>query len=230
MKNTPVKFISLLLLLIFFVISNHGFAVIPNNVQQNNATEKVSPVEDLMREHGALTRLLLIYEEIIKRLDHNEAAPTKELTQATEIIRNFIQNYHEKLEEKYVFVKFNSDKKLRQLTNTLIKQHQAGRKIIDKILANEIPQNAEEKKQLANTMRSFIKMYRPHKGREDTILFPAFHAITSDKEYNQLGEIFEDEEHHLFGEHGFETILSKIEGIEKSLGIYKLSQFTPKNF
>jgi hypothetical protein len=32
----------------------------------------------------------------------------------------------------------------------------------------------------------------------------------------------------LFGEHGFEKIVAQVAEIEKSLGIYDLSQFTPK--
>ena len=36
---------------------------------------EVSAVEDLMREHGVLNRLLLIYEEIIRRLHNNISVP-----------------------------------------------------------------------------------------------------------------------------------------------------------
>jgi hypothetical protein len=42
-----------------------------------------------------------------------------------------------------------------------------------------------------------------------------------------LGEEFEKNEHKLFGEDGFETMVNKVAEIEKSLGIYELSQFTP---
>jgi len=38
------------------------------------------------------------------------------------------------------------------------------------------------------------------------------------------------EEHKLFGEHGFENMITKISEIEQSLGIYKLSKFTPKDY
>jgi hypothetical protein len=31
----------------------------------------IPPTEDLMKEHGILSRVLLIYEEIIKRIDNN---------------------------------------------------------------------------------------------------------------------------------------------------------------
>jgi len=71
-------------------------------------------------------------------------------------------------------------------------------------------------------------MYRPHEAREDTMLFPAFRRLVSRNEYDSLGEEFEDNEHKLFGNDGFETMVNKVADIEKSLGIYELSQFTPK--
>ena len=39
--------------------------------------EEVSPSEDLMREHGVLKRVLLIYEEAIRRMMANEEFPVE---------------------------------------------------------------------------------------------------------------------------------------------------------
>ncbi len=64
--------------------------------------------------------------------------------------------------------------------------------------------------------------------REDTVLFPAFRRIVSGHEYGALGEQFEDKEHQLFGEDGFEKMVARVAAIEKKLGIYDLAQFTPK--
>jgi hemerythrin-like domain-containing protein len=193
-------------------------------------TIPVSPAEDLMREHGVLSRVLLIYEEIIRRLDNNEAFPPEALAKSTDIVRNFIQNYHEKLEEKYLFSRFRKANKFVELTKVLDRQHEAGRKVVDDIMIQEKLQNTGDKKSLVESLRSFIRMYRPHKAREDTILFPAFHSIVSPEEYKELGEEFENEEQRLFGEGGFENIVSHVEGIEKALGIYELSQFTPSKY
>lgn len=43
----------------------------------------------------------------------------------------------------------------------------------------------------------------------------------------ELAEQFEEKEHALFGEGGFQTILGQVTDLEKELGIYELSQFTP---
>jgi len=56
-------------------------------------------------------------------------------------------------------------------------------------------------------------MYRPHEAREDTILFPALRRIISNNEYFALGEDFEDKEHELFGEDGFEAMVDKVASV-----------------
>ena len=71
-------------------------------------------------------------------------------------------------------------------------------------------------------------MYRPHEAREDTVLFPAIRSLMTAKEFDELGDQFEEKEHKLFGEHGFEDIVAQVAEIEKKLGIYDLAQFTPK--
>jgi hypothetical protein len=71
------------------------------------------------------------------------------------------------------------------------------------------------------------EMYRPHAAREDTILFPALRSIVSAKEFDDLGEEFEDKEEKLFGAGGFEKIIGQVAELEKTIGLYDISQFTP---
>jgi hypothetical protein len=52
--------------------------------------------------------------------------------------------------------------------------------------------------------------------------------IVSKQEFGALGEEFEKKEHALFGEDGFEKMVDRVASIEKTLGIYDLSQFTPR--
>lgn len=63
--------------------------------------EEVSPTEDLMREHGLLNRVLLVYEEIGRQLTAKAEFDPKLLANAAGIIQHFIEEYHEKLEEDY---------------------------------------------------------------------------------------------------------------------------------
>jgi hemerythrin-like domain-containing protein len=190
--------------------------------------EDVDPPEDLMREHGLLNRVLLIYEEIIRRIDAKQQFDPAVLTSSAGIIRDFIESYHEKLEEDHLFPRFRKAGKLVELVDTLQAQHAAGRVLTARILqAGANPRSGGDP--LRADLHSFIHMYRPHEAREDTILFPALRGIVSQHEFDALGEDFERKEHELFGKEGFEGEVEKVAGIEKQLGIYELAQFTPKN-
>ena len=113
--------------------------------------------------------------------------------------------------------------------NTLYEQLQAGRRVTDRILVTAGSLKTQgDRTRLAADLAVFNRMYAPHEAREDTVLFPALHEIISRNEYDALGEDFEKKEHQLFGDEGFEKMVDKVSGIEKSLGIYELAQFTPK--
>jgi len=193
--------------------------------------EEISPAEDLMREHGVLKRILLVYAEVIRRLDAAEDLPPESLKDSAGIIRNFIEDYHEKLEEDFIFPRFRRAGRLVDLVDTLARQHAGGRRLTETTirLANlRAVRTPDERRTLTDSLRQFIRMYNPHEAREDTVLFPALHEIVSGSEYDALGEEFEDREHELFGEDGFDRIVDQVAGIERKLGIYDLDQFTPK--
>jgi hemerythrin-like domain-containing protein len=192
--------------------------------------EDVSPAEDLMREHGALDRLLLIYDEAIRRLDGKADLDPAILASSAGIVRRFIEGYHEKLEEDHLFPRFEQAKTLVDLVGTLRVQHRAGREVTDRIQTLATPaalKGATERARLTEALREFVRMYRPHAAREDTVLFPALHRLVSRHEYDAMGEQFEDEEHRLFGEDGFEKVVDEVAGLERRMGIADLAQFTP---
>jgi hemerythrin-like domain-containing protein len=196
--------------------------------EENN--EEISPLEDLMREHGLLRRVLLIYAEVIRRIEANETVPVSSLASAVSITRDFIENYHEKLEEDHVFPRFRKAGKLVNLVGVLEQQHEAGRRLTGSILqlaTVESMSSMNNRSRLAELMRLFIHMYEPHAAREDTVLFPAFHGIVSQVEFGGLGEEFEKKEDELFGADGFSRIVAHVAEIEKKLGIFYLQKFTP---
>lgn len=186
--------------------------------------------EDLMREHGVLNRILLIYEEIIKRIDTTTDFPLSALSKTVTIIQSFIEDYHEKLEENYVFPLFEKQNKEIRLVKTLRKQHRKGRAItaqLKEIITAKKSLSLNDKKKIKNLLQKFIIMYRPHEAREETVLFPQVRSLISEQEFEKLGEKFEDLEHKLFGEYGFESMVEAVAILEKELGIYSLEQFTP---
>lgn len=184
---------------------------------------EVTPGEDLMQEHGALERILLIYDEALRRIDAAQEFDLQVLASAAGIVRRFIQGYHEKLEEEFVFPRLQAAQREVALVRTLVEQHQRGRQLTDDILRRTGMAASSE---LTQALRSFVRMYRPHAAREETVLFPAFREVVGRGAYRELGEQFEEKEHELFGEHGFQNNVSEIARLEATLGIGDLATFT----
>ena len=103
-------------------------------------------------------------------------------------------------------------------------QHQAGRRVTADVL--RLAKVEASRKQLAASLRSFIRMYEPHAAREDTVLFPAFRELVGEKELAKLQDVFEDKEKAL-PHGGFEKMVDEVAKIEQALGIYDLAKFTP---
>ncbi len=182
-----------------------------------------------MREHGVLKRVLLIYREGFRRLQSDDQSPFQALNAGAGIIRHFIEDYHEHLEEQYVFPPLENANKLRDTTAVLRRQHQRGREVTDRVLAATAASASLDqpgREALTRDLSAFVRMYEPHEAREDTVVFPALRDVLPADKFRELADTFEDEEHRRFGPAGFEGIVDQVAGIEKSLGIYDLDQFT----
>ena len=191
---------------------------------------EVTPPEDLMREHGVLDRVLLVYEACLLKFDAREDFDPAVISNSAQIVRDFIEDYHEQSEEHDVFPRFKKAGKLVSLVDTLLDQHRAGRRVTDTIikLAPNSRKDGDERRQVVGAIHSFITMYRPHAAREDTDLFPLLRGIVSPHEYDAMAEDFEKKEHEKFGDDGFEMMVHRVAAIERSIGIADLAQFTPR--
>src|SRR5436190_17486742 len=106
---------------------------------QEKGGPEVTATEDLMREHGVLRRVLLVYSETALKLRANPSVsiPAEPLQRAAKLFRAFGEEYHEKkLEEAYIFP---AVKKVGGpaggYADILTAQHQRGREITDYILS-----------------------------------------------------------------------------------------------
>src|SRR5947209_989054 len=77
-----------------------GLVSLRADEKKNKPEEEVGAAEDLMREHGVLNRVLLIYEEGLRRLRANEEVPPDAFHKPATLVRKFVEDYHERLEEK----------------------------------------------------------------------------------------------------------------------------------
>jgi hemerythrin-like domain-containing protein len=199
--------------------------------EKEKMSSTISPTEDLMAEHGVLNRIMLVYDEIARRLRFGEEFPLQALAAGNDITRRFIQEYHEKNEENHVFNRFSKTPKMVELVAVLYQQHLAGRKLIgeiDRANTAENLKNPAHRLRVAEYLITFNQLYRHHAAWEDTVLFPAFRSVISGKDFAALGETFHKEEEKLFGHDGFQKIVGQVAELEKNLGIYELKQYPQK--
>src|SRR5690242_21943673 len=85
---------------------------------QIDPDEGVTAPEDLMKEHGVLNRCLLIYEEGIRRIGARQDIAPEVFSHTADLVRRFVEQYHEKNEEDHIFPVFVGAKKLTDLVET----------------------------------------------------------------------------------------------------------------
>ncbi|HET8749958.1 MAG TPA: hemerythrin domain-containing protein [Sphingomicrobium sp.] len=197
--------------------------------QDTNAEKEVSANEDLMREHGVLRRILILYRETAPKIAAGTAGlDIPALAAAAALFRDFGEAYHEReLEERYIFPELGNGANA-ALVATLLAQHQRGREITAFILdaTKDGGIATARAKPLGSAMTSFARMYEAHTAREDTVLFPAFKAALPERRLEELSETFEEIERRQFGGDGFDQAVDRIAEIEQRLGVADLGTFT----
>jgi hemerythrin-like domain-containing protein len=222
-----------------FTAGGVGLAIGAVGVAMENSTVEAStpssapdpPDVDLMQEHGVLKRVLLIYQECLRRLSIGEQLPASAVYVSAEIIHDFIEGFHEPLEEGYVFPKLRSAGKLVGTIDTLLLQHARGRQLTQLILATSSTPAAlvSGSARVIEAMSAFVRMYQPHEAREDTVVFPMLRSSLTSPQLSRLGSVFADLQRQQFGREGFSDIVARVQAIEERLGIYDLNQFTPSS-
>ena len=140
---------------------------------------EVTANEDLMREHGILRRILIVYRAVAPKLAANAAAvDATALANAAKLFQAFGERYHEQLlEEQHIFpIVRKAGGEAAGLIDALLAQHARGRQItgyiLDRTKSGRI--GTADAEPMARTLTAFSRMYEPHAAREDTIVFPAF--------------------------------------------------------
>jgi len=206
-------------------------ALLAGCARREPAGEGVSATEDLMREHGVLRRILVVYGEVVPILRTAPATlDAGGLAAAADLFRNFGEIYHERLlEEQHVFPAVRKlGGEAAGLVNVLLAQHQRGREITAfvraKAAAGKIaPADAEP---LARALEGFVRMYAAHTAFEDTIVFQAWRKGLSQKELDAASEQFEQIERQQFKGDGFDMAVDEITRIEQRLGLHDLGRYT----
>lgn len=179
----------------------------------------VSVGEEIMREHGVLERIMLIYEQIMERLIDDDFQH-KILGRAARLVDEFIHDYHEEMEERRVFPVFVKDGKHIELVKRLRAQHDTAQAITQELLGMskliEL-ENTSTANRLIDLIDGFTGIYRPHSAWEATVLMPELQEMIGDEAYMAMGDEFQAEAQDLFGEDAFHQILGRVEQMEQEL-------------
>jgi hemerythrin-like domain-containing protein len=205
--------------------------VLPGCSKGGGGGEDVSATEDLMREHGVLRRILVVYREIVPTLRTAPASfDAAALGQAAGLFKTFGEDYHEKkLEEAHIFPAVEKvGGEAGGLVATLKAQHDRGREITAYIAARcaSGKVSAADAEPLAKSLGDFARMYEAHTAYEDTIVFQAWKKSLSKAQLDEAGDQFEDIEKAQFKGDGFDMAVDQIAHIEQRLGLHDLGRFT----
>ncbi|HXJ02804.1 MAG TPA: hemerythrin domain-containing protein, partial [Micropepsaceae bacterium] len=127
--------------------------------------EDVGATEDLMREHGVLRRVLIVYSELPQMLRKPDPhIDAKALNDAAKLFRDFGETYHEHtLEEEHIFPQLRqAGGKNAELVAVLLRQHERGREITRYIIDETEHGHIGDAERLAHACQTMARMYEPH--------------------------------------------------------------------
>lgn len=162
---------------------------------------------DLMNEHSLLERIILALEYI---KEHNYNNSYNKIIKLIKIVKEFIEDFHEKMEEEFIFPVFNNTK-YESMTKKLTDEH-----IKSRLMTSEIIKKSQEKdNSVWENINQFIKLYRMHANLENLLLFRKFRKIYDYKKYIEISEILDKKEDEKFGKGALDKFYKEIIIIER---------------
>jgi hemerythrin-like domain-containing protein len=228
--NTRRKFLTSASFVAAPIIAPVALAIAsPAQLRQEVRPLESSLAELLMREHGFLSRVLIIYDAGVRRLKAKEETPPEVFGRAAGLARKLIEDHHIKIEEEMLFHQFIRRKLLNDTITVLTKQHEAGRKLTDSILKLSSPEQfgkSGAQDELIAAVEAYGRMYRAHIAREDTVFYPMLSKVYDTTELKNFIEQIKAKELKLLGEDGFQKLVEEVAAIEQQLKIDDLDSFT----
>jgi len=190
----------------------------------------ISATENLMREHGVLRRILVVYREAAAFVRANfSGVDARPIWRAADLYRRFGEACHEPLEEAHVFPQaVAAGGASGALVPILIAQHARGREITAYIQSKTASGGVAggDAEPLAQALESFARMYEPHEALEDTIVFDAWRRSLSRQALADAAGQFQAFEKASFHDDGFDLAVAEIEAIEAALNVDDLARYT----
>ncbi|MGA2403380.1 MAG: hemerythrin domain-containing protein [Syntrophobacteraceae bacterium] len=188
-------------------------------------------IEIVAPQHGVLYRAIAVLEEIRCGMDARMDLPPEIIGGTVAMVRLFITDHHQQMEEKHIYPVFDAAGKMSGMVGVLREQHAAGSQLIETMRGlydGFSAKDLEKRRTMASAIHLFSRMYRAHAAREDTELFPLLRRIMPPKAYAELSSALRKAEDEFLGLNGFEETIRKLTDYENILGIGDLTSFTPR--
>ncbi len=189
--------------------------------------ENMSPTEELSLEHAQLVRIMMAIDRTLQDAGKSSKSSLKPVNQACEMIKKLVDEHHMRIEEGYVYPKFE-DTELSDFVKTLNDQHTEARKMVAK-MTNLSKGGKPDIDELRSTFRDFRDMITAHAAWEETILFPAMQGTWSEDQLDELREKQEEDEKRLMGDDATQKAYNMLTDLESSCGIESIGDFTRIN-
>jgi hemerythrin-like domain-containing protein len=201
-------------------------AGLTNTAKADVGYQNVGAIETIMRGHGLLSRAIIICDTIRERLAKGKQTDPSLILKTTAVIHNYLQDFHETMEEQYIFKPMEKTHNNFSSIQELKIQHGAARELMHRI--TNLAKAGKVDSELSNYLGAFGRMYKYHAAWEDTVIFPAFDAMENKTELSELAATFVIEEQKILGSTGFDSLQNDIAHVEKQLRIYDPSNWTAK--
>lgn len=183
--------------------------------------------EELMLEHGVVHRMLLVFDEAADRVESGEGLPSA-VNDSAAVVDEFIENYHEELEEQLIFPALERAGVHEGMVDELRRQHEVGRQLTGQaynLLGRGQITKAATRGRLVDTMRTYARMYRAHASWEDTVAFAELRDVMGKEKFREVSSSIESIRAEKLGSGALQSTLDRLRRVEQALGIANLSTY-----
>jgi hemerythrin-like domain-containing protein len=158
----------------------------------------MSATEDLLQDHIFIRRLQAIIEKSCALLHEGKDVPLRDLIKITDIMEQFVDQFHHNKEEGSYFPETESKDHYSEEVRKFVIEHEFGRRIAKRVRIHleEFLQGKDAREPLARYLKTYSLFILDHTSKEDKFFTDVKQRKSlSDKEENELKLQFDRMKH-----------------------------------
>ena len=178
----------------------------------------MSATEDLLQDHVFIRRLQAVIEKCYTLLYEGKAVPSGDLIKITDMIEQFVDQFHHGKEENSYFPETEKKDHYSEEIRKFVIEHEFGRRIAKrvKIHLEEFLQGKDAREPLARYLKTYSAFILDHTSKEDRFFTDVKERRSlSEKEEKELKKGFERMKHECMRKSGnLVEVLTQLETAE----------------